>query len=76
MYIWNLNRVMLANGCQSFTFMTNGFLALQLQENIFQGCPVNFITNNPLQKTALQMAEQVCTTETARSSLVTKASVE
>lgn len=56
--------------------MTNGFLALQLQENIFQGCPVNFITNNPLQKAALEMAEQICTTETARFSLVPKASVE
>lgn len=76
MYIWNHNCATLANGSQCFTFLTNGFLTLQLQENIFQGCPANLIINNPLQKTALEMAEQVCKTETDRFSPVTEVSVE
>jgi len=56
--------------------VTNGFLTLQLQEHIFQGCPANLIINNPLQKAAFEMAEQICTTEKARFSPATKASAE
>ena len=76
MYIWNLNGIMLANWRQCFTFSIDGFLMLQLQENIFQGCPANLIINHPLQKTALEMAEQICMVETTRFSPATKASVE
>lgn len=47
--------------------MIDGFLTLQLQENLFQGCPANLIINNPLQETALEVAEQICTTETPRA---------
>lgn len=76
MYMWNLNHTALTNWSQCFTFFIDGFLALQLQENIFQGCPANLIINNPLQKTALEMAEQICRIETTRLSPATKTSVE
>lgn len=73
MYTWNLNHTTLASWGQRFNFLIDGFVVLQLQENIFQGCPANLIINNPLQKTALEMAEQICTIETTRLSPATKA---
>lgn len=48
MSIWNLNHTTLANQNHCFTFLTDGFLTLQLQENLFQGFPANLIVNNPL----------------------------
>lgn len=59
---------MLAEGSEGLTFGIDGFLTLQLQENIFQGCPGHLIIHHPLQEAALQVAEQIWTGETIRLS--------
>lgn len=68
MFRWNFRDIKLAKGSQYFTFWVDGFLTLQLQENIFQGCPGHLKIHNPLQEAALEVAEQICRGETARLS--------
>lgn len=71
----NLNHAKLAKRNQCFTFVINGFLALQLQENICQGCPADLVIHSPLQETAVEVAEQICVTERARLSPTAKSSL-
>lgn len=76
MFRWNFRDATLAKGSQCFTFWISVFLSLQLQENIFQGCPGHLIIHNPLQEVALEVAEQTCMEGTARGSPGTRAGTE
>lgn len=76
MNIWNSKDTTLAKGSQCFTFWIDGFLTLQLQENIFQRCPGHLKINNPLQEAALEVAEKICRGETTRLSPGTTAGAE
>lgn len=76
MFKWNFRDATLAKVSQGFTFWIDGFLTLQLQENISQGCPGHLVIHHPLQEAALQVAEQTCKEGTARVSPGTRDGAE